>query len=362
MPAGIELWLPTQSQSASRAIVAKRLGLPEEKVIIHTTQAGGGFGRRIELDFAVQAAEIASKAKKPVKLIWSREEDLQHDWYRPAAAIRIAAGLDAQGAPVAWRVETACASLLEWSRYGAFKGPFDTTSLMGLVRSGYKLPAPRFGWSHVEAGVPVAFWRSVGASQNLFALECFIDELAQAAGKDPLAYRLALLEDSPRERRVLQAAAEKAGRPAPGRFQGFAMARANGSAVAQVAELSVDSAQKVRLHKITCAVDCGLAVNPNSVAAQMEGGITFGLSTTFLSEITIAQGRVEQSNFDGFQLIQLAQMPEIEVVQVESGEKAGGAGEEAVAPVAPAVVNALFAATGKRYRRLPLSREGIVLA
>jgi isoquinoline 1-oxidoreductase subunit beta len=363
---GIELWLPTQGQSASRSAVAGRLKLPEEKVIVHTTLSGGGFGRRIELDFAIQAAEIAAKAGVPVKLIWSREEDLQHDWYRPAAAIRLQAGLDAEGWPVAFRVETACASLLDWSRFGAFKGQggaVDTTSLMGLVKSGYRLPAPRFGWTRTDAGVPVAFWRSVGASQNLFALECFVDELAEAAGADPLAYRLQLLEESPRERRVLARAAEAAGweRPAPGRHRGLAMARANGSAVAQVVELSVAEGSKVRLHRVTCAVDCGLAVNPDSVAAQMEGGIAFGLSTAFLSEITVAQGRVEQTNFDGFQLIQLAQMPEIQVVIVESGEKPGGTGEEAVAPVAPAVINALHAATGKRLRSLPLSRQGIAL-
>ena len=363
---GIELWLPTQCQSASRDAVAKRLGVDPAKVIIHTTLAGGGFGRRIEMDFAVQAAQIAWKTRAPVKLIWSREEDLQHDYYRPAAAIRIAAGLDAEGVPIAWRVETACASLLEWSRFGALKGmggPVDTTSLMGLVKSGYRLPAPRFGWTRTDAGVPVAFWRSVGASQNLFALESFIDELAEAAGADRLAYRLKLLADSPRERRVLEAAAERAGwsRPAPGRFRGLAMARANGSVVAQVVELSLTAESKVKLHRITCAVDCGLAVNPDSVTAQMEGGIAFGLSTAFLSEITLDQGRVEQSNFDGFKLISMAQMPEIDVLILESKEKAGGAGEEAVAPVAPAVVNALHAASGKRFRTLPLSRAGIEL-
>ena len=301
-------------------------------MIIHTTLAGGGFGRRIEMDFAVQAAQIAWKTRAPVKLIWSREEDLQHDYYRPAAAMRIAAGLDAEGTPIAWRVETACASLLEWSRFGGDEGkggPVDTTSLMGLVKSGYRLPAPRFGWTRTDAGVPVAFWRSVGASQNLFALESFIDELAEAAGADRLAYRLKLLADSPRERRVLEAAAERAGwsRPAPGRFRGLAMARANGSVVAQVVELSLTDGSKVKLHRITCAVDCGLAVNPDSVAAQMEGGIAFGLSTAFLSEITLDQGHVEQSNFDGFKLISLAQMPEIDVLILESKEKPGGAGK-----------------------------------
>ena len=364
---GIELWLPTQSQSASREAVAKRLGLSPEKVQVHTTLAGGGFGRRIELDFVVQAAEIASKARAAVKLIWSREEDLQHDYYRPASAIHVRAGLDEGGMPIAWSFDTACASLLEYSREGAFMGAagsVDTTSLMGLVRPGYNLLAPRFAWTRADAGVPVAFWRSVGASQNIFALESFVDEIAEAGGKDPLQMRLALLEGSPREQRTLQAAANAAGwsRPAPaGRYRGLSLARANGSVVAQVAELSLQDA-RVRLHRVTCAIDCGLAVNPNCVKAQMEGGIAFGLTTAFLGEITVAGGRVEQQNFDGYPLLSLAQMPEIEVLIVESSDPPGGCGEEAVAPVAPAVANALRAATGKRIRRLPFLREGVSLA
>jgi isoquinoline 1-oxidoreductase beta subunit len=364
---GMELWLPTQVQSASREAVAKRLGLSPEKVQVQTTLAGGGFGRRAELDFAVQAAEIASKMRAPVKLIWSREEDLQHDYYRPASAMRIRAGLDDRGMPVAWSFETACASLLEYSRGGAFKvaeGSVDPTALMGLVRPGYKLSAPRFGWTRTDAGVPVAFWRSVGASQNVFALESFIDEIAEAAGKDPLQIRLDLLEGSPRERRTVEAAAGAAGwsQPAPaGHHRGLSLARANGSVVAQVVELSVEG-ERVRLHRVTCAIDCGLAVNPNSVKAQMEGGIAFGLTTAFLGEITVAGGRVEQQNFDGFPLLSLAQMPAVEVVIVESTEPPGGCGEEAVAPVAPAVANALRAATGKRVRRLPFSRAGLSIA
>jgi isoquinoline 1-oxidoreductase beta subunit len=300
-----------------------------------------------------------------VKLIWSREEDLQHDYYRPAAAVRLVAGLGPTGLPLAFRAQTACASLADWSRFGEEKKPagaVDTTSLMGLVRLAYNLGAPRYGWSKVDVGVPVAYWRSVGASQNIFALESFVDELAAAAGAEPLAYRLRLLDASPRARKVLEAAAQAAGwsTPAPGRSRGIALAPANGSVVAQVAEVSVEG-DKVKVHRVTCAVDCGLAVNPNSVAAQMEGGIAFGLSTAFLGEITLAQGRVEQSNFDGFPLLSLAQMPDIQVVPVDTGEKAGGTGEEAVAPLAPAVANAIFAATARRVRSLPLARQGLTL-
>jgi len=362
---GMELWIPTQNQSATRDHVARRLGIKPEKVTLHTTLAGGGFGRRIEVDFAIQAAQIARAVGGPVKLIWSREEDLQHDYYRPAAAVRMTAGLDAKGAPVAYQVETACESLAEWSLFGAYKKPevtVDTASLMGVVRPAYALGASRSGWSRIDAGVPVAFWRSVGASQNIFALESFVDELAVAAGAEPLAYRLRLLERGSRGRKVLEAAAEAAGwsKPAPGRYRGIGLAPANGSVVAQVAEVSVESNQ-VKVHRVTCAVDCGLAVNPDCVAAQMEGGIAFGLSTAFFGQITIAEGRVEQSNFDGFPLITLAQMPEIKVVLVDTGEKAGGTGEEAVAPLAPALANAIFAATGRRLRSLPLVQHGLSL-
>ncbi|HWE23201.1 MAG TPA: molybdopterin cofactor-binding domain-containing protein [Myxococcales bacterium] len=362
---GVELWLPTQNQSATRDSVAARLGISADKVTIHTTLAGGGFGRRAEVDFAVQAAQIAKAARAPVKLIWSREEDLQHDYYRPAAAVRMIAGLDDAGAPVAWRVETACESLLDWSLFGKYKradGVVDTTSLMGFARPAYDLGAPRYGWTKIDVGVPVAFWRSVGASQNIFALESFVDELALAANADPLAYRLRLLRSGSRARKVLEAAVDAAGwsKPVPGRYRGIALAPANGSVVAQIAEVSVE-ADKVKVHRVTCAVDCGLAVNPNCVAAQMEGGIAFGLSTAFLGEITLAAGRVEQSNFDGFPLISLAQMPEIQVVPVDTGEKAGGTGEEAVAPLAPAVANAIFAATGRRLRTLPLAHHGLTL-
>jgi isoquinoline 1-oxidoreductase beta subunit len=368
VPGGMELWLPTQVQSTTRDAVAKLLKMPPSKVIVHTTLAGGGFGRRGEIDFALQVAEIAHMINAPVKLIWSRQEDIQHDWYRPAAAVRIEAALGADGTPVAWHFETACESLFEWALYGANKQyglPVDGTAVEGLPTSPYALAAPRYGWTRTDVGVPVTFWRSVGRSQNVFALESFIDELAAAAKRDPLDYRRHLIGDNARARKVLEIAARKSdwnGALPKGHARGFAIVPANGSIVAHVVELSVEKGSSVRLHKVTCAVDCGLAVNPNSVAAQMEGGIAYGLSHAIFNEITLGGGKVQQSNFHDFPLLTLAQMPDVDVTIVESDAKPGGTGEEAVSAVAPAVANALFRATGKRIRRLPLSNAGFVLA
>jgi len=370
-PGGMELWLPTQVQSANRVSVAKLLGVSPDKVIVHTTLSGGGFGRRAELDFPLQAAEIAQKIGGPIKLIWSREEDMQHGWYRPAAAIKLAAGVDEDGNPIAWRFETACASIAEWSQYGAEglpTGAVDRRAFMGFVGStapAYALAAPKFAWTRADAGVPVTVWRSVGLSQNVFALESFIDELAAQAGRDPIAYRRQMLAGNARALRVFDAVLEKAGwnRPAPsGHARGFAMAVwAGGSLVANVVELSVSSVHEVKLHRIACVADCGLSINPDSVAAQMQGGIVFGLTAAFLSEITIEDGRVQQSNFDDFPLAALAHVPDIDVTVLPSDEKSAGAGEVGVAAIAPALANAIFAVTGKRVRRMPFKQDGFTL-
>jgi len=370
IPGGMELWLPTQVQTASRNTVAKFLGVLPDKVIVHTTLSGGGFGRRAELDFPLQAAEIAQKIGGPVKLIWSREEDMQHDWYRPAAAIKLTAGLDENGNPIAWRFETACESISEWSQYGAGRlpaGAVDTSALWGFARMApaYALAAPKSGWTRADAGVPVSVWRSVGLSQNVFAFESFIDELAAQAGRDPIAYRRQMLAGNARALRVFDAVLEKAGwnEPAPsGHGRGFAMAAWDGgSLVANVVELSVSSVNEVKLHRIACVTDCGLSVNPDSVAAQMQGGIVFGLSTAFLSEITIEDGRVLESNFDGFPLAALAQVPDVDVTVLPSDEKSAGAGEVGVAAIAPAIANAIYRATGRRVRRMPFKNDGFTL-
>jgi isoquinoline 1-oxidoreductase subunit beta len=362
-----ELWIPTQTQQATRDIVAKELGLPTNAVTIHTTLAGGGFGRRAELDFPLQAVRIAKRTGATVKLIWSREEDMRHDFYRPAAAVKLTAGIGADGLPVAIRFDSACESLLVYSAGGAFKAaakPVDPTAV-GEIPRHYKIPSLLSVVNTIDIGVPVAFWRSVAASQNCFAYECFIDELAHAAKSDPLRFRRSLLAPDGRERRGLDEAIARSGwndSAPPGHFRGLALVHANGSVVVHVVELSLADEYKVKLHRITTVVDCGVAINPRNIRAQMEGGIVFGLAATFHGEITIKDGAVEQSNFHDYRLIRMADMPRIDVSILESGEKPGGVGEEAVGPIAPAVVNALFAATGRRIRQLPLSKAGFTLA
>ncbi len=358
-----ELWLPTQSQSGTRDAVAKALGLAPEAVTIHTTLSGGGFGRRVECDFALQAAAIAKATGATVKLIWSREEDMRHDFYRPAAAVHLQVELDAQGMPLAMRFDSAAESLLEHSSLGPPKNklPVDPSGLTPVPAS-YNIGATMLRASTIDAGVPVGYWRSVASSQNIYAYESLMDELAAAAKVDPLAYRRRMMKPEARERRVLDAVAAQAGwdRPTPGRHRGLAIDTANGSVVAHVVELSVDGG-KVKLHRIVTAVDCGVAVNPGSVRAQIEGGIAFALSAAFYGEITLRKGAVEQSNFNDYRLITLADMPPVQVILIDSQEAPGGVGEEAVGPLAPAVANALFAATGKRVRTLPLFRAGFSL-
>ncbi|MGQ3050147.1 MAG: molybdopterin cofactor-binding domain-containing protein [Roseateles sp.] len=358
-----ELWVPTQSQTGTQNAVAALLGLPVTAVTVHTTLAGGGFGRRMELDFALQATRIAQACGAPVKLIWSRAQDLQHDFYRPAAVVRVTAGLDGAGMPVALRVDSACESILQHSRLGEWREyarPVDN-SAAGDLPDYYRFAAIQMQITTVDVGVPVGFWRAVAATQNVFAYECLMDELAQGARMDALAYRRALLPPDGRERRVLDLLAERSAwqrGPAPGRHRGMAFSRANGSLVGHVVELSVDAGRKVQLHQVWTVIDCGIAVNPHNVRAQVEGCIVFALSAAFHGEITLRGGAVQQSNFHDYRLLGLAATPKMDVQIVENQEKPGGAGEEAVGGLAPALVNALFAATGQRIRELPLSCSG----
>jgi isoquinoline 1-oxidoreductase beta subunit len=346
--------------------VAKALGLPESAITIHTTFAGGGFGRRLEPDFAVQAARIAKAARVPVKMIWSREEDMRHDFYRPAAAVKLSAGVDAAGKPVAIRFDSACESLLKYSREGAFAQyikPVDVSAI-GEMPVLYRVPILT-AVTTVDVDVPVGFWRSVAQSQNAFAFESLMDELAHKAGADPIAFRRSLLDSKDGALRVLDAVAERSGwekPPAAGRHRGVALVHANATSVALVVELSVANDSTVKIHRVHVAVDCGLAVNPSSVRAQMEGGIAFGLSATFLGEITLQNGAVRQSNFHDYRLVSMAQMPPVDIFIVPSEAKPTGVGEEGVGPVAAAVANAIFSATGKRVRSLPLARAGFTLA
>ena len=363
-----ELWLPTQAQDTARTFVAKALGIAPEAVTIHTTLSGGGFGRRIEADFAVQAALVAKEAGVPVKLLWSREEDMRHGYHRPAAVLRLRAGFDAAGELAAMRMDSACDSLLNYSRFGADKQyarPFDGSAAGVLPTNYYAIPGFIHRITTVDAGVPLGYWRSVAATQNVFATESFIDELALQAGTDPFDFRRKLVKPDSRERRVLDILEQRSGwrQPAaPGRHRGMAFTRANGSRIGQVVELSVDAASRVKLHRVTTVVDCGIAVNPRNVRGQMEGGNIFALTAAFYGEITVRDGAVEQSNFTDYRLLSLAETPAMDITVVDSNEPPGGAGEEAVGPLAPALANALFAATGKRYTDLPLAKAGLRLA
>jgi len=363
-----QLWLPTQAQQTAQDAVAKALGMAPEAVTIHTTLSGGGFGRRIEADFAVQAALVAKAAGVPVKLLWSREEDMRHGYHRPAVVQRLRAHTDAAGALTAIRIDWACDSIFNYSRFGADKQatrPFDRSAIgMPLTRY-YAIPAWLGRVTTIEAGVPLGYWRSVASSQNVFASESFIDELALLAKADPFDYRRQMMKPDARGLRVLDTLEAQSGwrTPAPaGRKRGMAFTHANGSHIGQVVELSVDKEARVKLHRVTTVIDCGTAVNPRNVKGQVEGGNIFALTAAFYGEITVKEGAVEQSNFTDYRLLSLAETPAMQVTLVDSSEAPGGVGEEAVGPLAPAVANALFAATGKRVMELPLSKAGFRLA
>ncbi len=359
---GIEIWAPTQAQGPTQQTFAKMFNLKPEQVRVHTTFLGGGFGRKFELDFLTYAVLASKAAGRPVKVVWSREEDIQHDFYRPAAVVRFRAGFDADGRPQAWEAKIVAPSIMTRAFPDFVKDGVDPTSVEGIADTPYGVPNRRFEYVMRHEAVPVGFWRSVGNSQNAFFAESFVDEMAHAAKQDSVAFRLALLADKPRHRAVLEKAAQAAGwgTAAPaGRFRGVAIHQSFGSIVAEVAEISLDGGKSLRVHKVTCAVDCGRAMNPSTVVAQMESGIVFGLTAAFYGEVTLKDGRIDQANFDSYPMLKLAQTPAIEVHIVESGAELGGIGEPGTPPIAPAVANALFAATGKRIRSLPLVKNGI---
>ena len=362
-----ELWLPTQAQDTARTYVSQALGIAPEAVTIHTTLSGGGFGRRIEADFAVQAALIAKEAGVPVKLLWSREEDMRHGYHRPAAVLRLRAGFDAAGKVAVVRMDSASDTLFNYSRFGADKQyakPFDRSAVGVLFTRYYGLPGFVHRTNTVDAGVPLGYWRSVAASQNIFATESFMDELALRANQDPLDFRRSLMKAGSRERALLDQLETSSGWRGDlpsGRHRGMAFTWANGTYIGQVVELSVDAQSRVKLHRVTTVLDCGIAVNPRNVRGQMEGGIIFALTAAFYGEITVKDGAVEQSNFTDYKLLSLAETPEMNVVIIDSNEAPGGVGEEAVGPLAPALANALFAATGKRFTDLPLIKAGLRL-
>jgi len=326
---------------------------------VHNHLLGGGFGRRLEVDYVTQAVRIARQVEGPVKIVWTREEDVQHDVYRPYYYDRIAAGLDAQGKPTAWTHRLVGPSILARWAPPAFRNGLDGDALDGAVHLQYDIPAILVEYvRHEEPVLNTGFWRGVGVTHNTFVIESFIDELAAAAKQDPVAYRRALLGKSPRARAVLDLAAQAAGwgRPLPARRgRGVALMYSGWDTyVAQVAEVAVSDAGDVRVQRIVCAVDCGTVVNPDIVKAQIEGGVVFGIGGALWGEITLKNGRVEQSNFNNYRTLRMNETPLIEVHLVRNLEPPGGIGEPGTAVTAPALANAIFAATGKRIRKLPL--------
>ena len=360
----VEVWAPTQVPEMCRAAAARVAGVPVDRVDLHVTLLGGGFGRRLEVDYVAQAVRVALDLPGvPVQLIWSREEDTTHDFYRPMQVAHLRASLDEEGQPLALQIKSAGDAISpRWFERAmpALAGPMDVpdkTTSEGLFDQPYDFPHQKIGHVATRSGVPVGFWRSVGHSHNAFFTESFIDEVAAAAGRDPLEFRRRLLKRSPRHLAVLDRAAEKAGwgvktLPA-GRARGLAMHESFGTIVAQVVELSLEKGQ-LRVHRVTCAVDCGTVVNPNIVAQQMEVSVVFGLTAALYGRIDIHDGVVQQGNFPAYPMLTLAAAPQVETWIVPSERPPAGVGEPGVPPVAPAVANALFALTGRRHRSLPL--------
>jgi isoquinoline 1-oxidoreductase beta subunit len=361
-----EIWTGTQFQTGDRAAAAKVAGLKPEQVTLHTTLLGGGFGRRANpfCDFVTEATEVAKAAKVPVKVVWTREDDIRGGWYRPMWYDHFAAGLDASGNPVAWTHTIVGQSIMTGTMFESYgvKNGIDSASVEGAADILYGIPNLQVDLHTPKNEVPVQWWRSVGHSHTGFSVEAFLDEVAHAGGKDPYQLRRTLLADQPRMLAVLDLAAQKAnwGSPLPaGRARGIATHFSFDSYVAQVAEVSVERDGTVRVHRVVAAVDCGRTVNPDTVRAQLEGGIIFGLTAALKTEITLDKGRVQQRNFNDYPMVRMFESPTIEVFIVPSTEHPTGVGEPGVPPVAPAVTNAIFAATGKRIRRLPIKPDDV---
>jgi isoquinoline 1-oxidoreductase beta subunit len=358
------VWGGVQAQLNVRDTAAKAAGLAPEKVIVHPTLLGGGFGRRFEQDYVKDAVLLSKAAGKPVKVIWTREDDMQHDFYRPATYNKMSAGIDAAGKPVFWthRIVNTAIGARGAANYKPERP--DGASVEGAANLPYGIPNIQVDWIHKDAGVPVGYWRSVGSSHTAYSTECFVDELAALAGKDPLEFRLALLEKHPRHVAVLKLAAEKAGwstKPAAGIGRGIAVHESFGSYVAQVAEVTIGKDGKLKVGRVVCAVDCGQVVNPDTVEAQMEGSIVYGLTAALYGEITLKDGRVQQGNFNNYKMLRMSEMPKVEVYILPSTEKHGGVGEPGTPPIAPAVCNAVFSLTGKPIRSLPIKQSDLVV-
>ena len=363
-----EIWAGSQLQTLDQAIAAKMAGLKPEQVTIHTLLAGGSFGRHANptADYIAEAVATAKAARDlnaPIRLMWTREDDIKGGYYRPLFVHRISAGVDPQGQPTAWLQRIVGQSILAGTPFtGMIKDGIDITSVEGASNLAYAVPNLRVELHSTQVGVPVLWWRSVGHTHTAFAVEVFIDELAAAAGQDPVAFRQKWLIQHPRHQAVLKLAAEKSGWGAPlpkGRGRGVAVHESFDSFVAEVAEVTVQPDGKFTVDRVVCAVDCGIAVNPNVIEAQMQGGIGFGLAAALHGQITLKEGRVEQSNFADYPLLRIGEMPRIEVHIVPSTARPTGVGEPGVPPIAPAVANALYAATGKRLRSLPFDSSAL---
>jgi isoquinoline 1-oxidoreductase beta subunit len=353
-----EIWAPTQSADGARRAVAEAIGLSQDDVVVHVTYLGGGFGRRYESDFVVEAVNISKAVNAPVKVLWTRDDDMQHDWYRTTSLHHLSAGLNEKGELVAFTHKIIAPSINGQRWPERIRGGLDRSAVEGATKLEYDIPNSRIEYVMANTAIPVGWWRSVYASQNVFVVESFIDELASAAAKDPLEYRRQLLKKDSRMKKVLETVAEKSawGSPLPkGRFRGIACAPPAffGSYVAHVAEISIEG-NTVKVHRVVSAVDCGICVNPDSVEAQIESSIAFGTTAALKGEITIEKGRVVQGNFDDYMLLTIDEMPKVEVHIVPSYQPVGGMGEPGLPPIAPAIANAVFAATGKRIRQLPI--------
>ncbi len=351
-----EIWAPTQSPQAAQRVAAGITGLPAEEIVAHVTMLGGGFGRRSESDFVVDAVECSKHVGRPVQVTWTREETTRIDFYRPATYNTFEAGLDAAGMPVAWKHRIVAPSIISRFRGRPPDDGIDFSSVEGAANLPYHIPNIEVSLRQADVGVPVGWWRSVGSSQNAFITESFIDELAHAAGEDPYDYRRKLLADHPRHLGVLDKVAQESGWGTPlpeGRARGIAVAESFGTFVAQVVEVGIEDGQ-VRVFNGTTAIDCGQYVNPDTIEAQVESAIVYGLSAALYGEITLEDGRVVQGNFNDYPVLRMPEMPAITVHLLDTGEAPGGIGEPGTPPIAPAVTNALFALTGVRVRELPI--------
>lgn len=357
-PRGLEVWTGTQGQGSARAALSKAIGLPPEKVVIHPMLLGGGFGRRYALDFVIDASLLSKLSGQPVQLIYSREDDMAAGYYRPAAVARLKAGLDAEGRPVRLEIGVGSPSIAAASGFQSLPdNGVDEQAMEGISDHPYDIAHQRIAYGRAEPGPQVWFWRSVGHSQNIFFIESFVDELAAAARIDPYQFRRALVEKRPRYCAVLDTVADKAGWGSPlpaGVFRGIAVAKCFGSFVAQVAEVSVNADGVPKVHRVVAAIDCGLQVNPRIIERQVESAIVYGLSAALYGRISYREGRVVQGNFNDYPILRMSEMPKVEVHILSSGALPGGVGEPGTPPIAPAVANAIYAATGKRIRRLPI--------